>query len=47
MRQPYLTPLDPMTFVAVPAVLGAVGLLASLARGLRAATLDPVRTPQR
>jgi putative ABC transport system permease protein len=39
-----VTPLDPLTFVAVPALLGGVALLASLVPARRAARLDPLRT---
>jgi ABC-type antimicrobial peptide transport system permease subunit len=37
-----LSPLDPVTFVAVPALLGVVALLASTLPARRAARVDPV-----
>ena len=37
-------PLDPLTFTIVPAMLGVVATIASLAPALRAASLDPVKT---
>jgi putative ABC transport system permease protein len=35
-------PLDPMTFILVPLVLGATGLLAAFVPALRASRIDPV-----
>ncbi len=40
-------PLDPVTFVVVPALLGAVAALACLVPAHRAASLDPVLTIRR
>jgi putative ABC transport system permease protein len=37
-----VTPLDPLTFVAVGAVLGAVALVACVAPAMRAARVDPL-----
>jgi predicted permease len=37
-----ISPLDPLTFVAVPVVLGAAALLASYLPAQRAATINPV-----
>ena len=36
--------LDPLTFAAVPAMLGAVALLACLVPAIRAASVDPIAT---
>jgi ABC-type lipoprotein release transport system permease subunit len=38
-----VTPTDPLTFVAVPAVLATVALFASYIPARRAMRLDPVR----
>jgi predicted permease len=37
-------PLDPMTFIAMPAVLGATAVLASYLPSRRAAAIDPIET---
>jgi len=37
-----VAPTDPATFVAVPAVLGLVALVASYLPGRRASRVDPV-----
>ena len=42
-----VTTLDPMTFAAVPCVLGLVALLATLIPARQAAALDPMRTLRR
>lgn len=39
-----ITPTDPVTFLGIPLVLSAVGLLASLIPARRAARLDPIDT---
>jgi putative ABC transport system permease protein len=38
-----IAPLDPVAFVAVPALLGGVALLAALVPAWRASRVDPVR----
>jgi ABC-type lipoprotein release transport system permease subunit len=38
-----MTPGDPVTYAAVPAILLAVGAVACLAPALRAARTDPLR----
>ena len=42
-----VTTLDPVTFAAVPCVLGLVALLATLVPARQAAALDPMRTLRR
>ena len=37
-----ISPLDPITFIAVPVVLGLIALLASWIPGRRAAKVDPL-----
>lgn len=39
-----VTPLDPVTFAAMPAVLAAAALLATYLPARRAAAVDPVET---
>ena len=39
---PGISPLDPLTFIAVPAVLGLIALLASWIPGRRAGKVDPL-----
>ena len=39
---PGISPLDPITFVAVPLVLGLIALLASWIPGRRAGKVDPL-----
>ena len=39
---PGISPLDPVTFIAVPAVLAIIGLLATLIPGRRAGNVDPL-----
>ena len=39
---PGISPMDPITFVTVPIVLGSIALLASWIPGRRAAKVDPL-----
>jgi ABC-type antimicrobial peptide transport system permease subunit len=39
-----VSPLDPLTFAAVPAILGSIALVAAVTPARRAASVDPVAT---
>jgi ABC-type antimicrobial peptide transport system permease subunit len=39
-----VAPLDPVTFIGVPVVIGVIGLLGGAVPAVRAARVDPLRS---